>query len=139
MQLAAQHGADLRWRDRLPRGSVALAYSFQLEDALRPGTRPVVFRAHLRDITRVDDQFYLIFLDPKSSRLTLKLAANPSQIEKTLHGDQLSFEEYAIVTTVDSVHRPLYQITAESTNESRSEDISFVIEGKCIDLVLLPY
>jgi hypothetical protein len=149
LYLASQHHASFDWMESLPDRGRGTVFTVDLTQALiRTNGQPVATEAFLDDVSERDGVFtghFTMFDFPSHHTFDLRLAlrcsaqqtANLLKSEPTI-GNTL----FAVVATVESVSRPVFEATDSEAGDTYHIDFSsmpdvFFAKGTCIDLMPL--
>jgi hypothetical protein len=138
-ELAQQYQAISDWEEDI-------VYTFQAQEKLLAGV-PILFRGHVDDIFNRDGKtlihFSPDFWSPTTYALELECDERVVDIilEHAIEESFLtSFDEFALVATIQEVSKPAFALTGSGFSEDEIEvDISssnlLTMKGSCVDIV----
>lgn len=154
--MAARHNAVTDWEktfykklDILLKPGILLRqiYTVDIEDTLiRNDNRPVLLFAHVDDITRQGNKYYVYFQDYFDSYdIRFILECNSEQVKKIMNQKCSYKEEYSFVALISSIYRPKFEVGAEISGDDERSYAEVVVEssdiliarGRCLDLLFV--
>jgi hypothetical protein len=155
VDLVAKHQAVvLDWQGIPPHTDGSL-YSIEVkEQMLRTDSRPIVFTAMLHDIDQRDGKYIVRFLKKshfvfptsasflKTPRIMLLLDSSAEQIQQFLHQSTTRWDQYAVIASISSVQRPLWEVDAEPLTAEDAEVVVrpadiFIAQGLLIETLFV--
>lgn len=138
--LAAKYNADADWMKLLEHDDV---YTIELQEALlQPPNRHHIVLASIVDVFKKSDSYFLTAAHWSGPYFQLECSVDQVKyIRAQATQGNREYQEFAIVMTVASVHRPVAQLASEvSADEAvvvHEASSIVIIRGRCTDLFFI--